>query len=394
MLELTAKKIIDKYHPIIIGVLSADGVSGIKESLSTVLETKFSVRTSRAVAVAESVYEEILGIKKSEFSSTFLFKIVPLLFFKKDFPEVVILEFSASDRDSIKKLGKIGINFDFLIIGSIAGNSGKLTDVRNLLKIVSKKTKIIINRDDKNFARISAELKEGHSTYSAEKSDACVYALAMAQGNNKWLMNNGKIGITFKICHRSNTVPVRLEKIIGKGYVSSIVASYPVGLALGMNLVEISEALQNYKGIPGKMNLIPGIKNTMIISETGDIACDSVKEAISVFKKISNRRKVAVVGDILKLGGDAEQYHRKIGRSIAAAGAEVLIAVGERAIFVRDEAIKAGIKENNIFMFDEEEISQAGIFVQDKIKENDLILVIGSRELNTDKIIKEIMAVF
>ncbi len=391
MIEFITKKIINRYHPKIIGVISADGLSGIKESLFSILQKKYTVRASRAIKKTETAYEEIIGIGKSDFSSALLFKIMPLLLLNKNFPEIIVLEFSVSDKENIKKIGKLGINFDFLIIDSTGENGGRLADLRNLIKIFGEKTKIIINKDNKNLTKLSGELKF-FSSYSAEKSSADIYALALSQGTNKWLMLNGKIGLSFKACVKSNTVPVRMEKVAGKEYVSAAIAGYSAGLALGMNLVEISEALQNYRGINGKMNVTPGIKNTLIINQTKYVSCDYIKEAISVFKKVENRRKVAVIGDILNLGKNTEMFHRKIGRALALAGTEILIAVGERAVFVKDEAIKAGIKENNIYVFSENEIKKTGIFIQDLMKEKDVLLVTGSEELNMEKIIKEIKA--
>lgn len=391
MTEFAAKKILKKYRPKIIGILSADGYSGIKESLSAVLGKKFSIRTGRADGDANTVYEEVLGARKPDFFPALLFNLIPLYLFKKNFPEVIILEFSSAEKDSIKKISDLGIDFDYLIINSIAGNGGKLADLRNLIKSAGDKPKIIINKDDKSLAKLNGELKN-YTGYSLKKGNADIYALALSQGANKWLMCNGKIGLSFKICTGSTTVPVRMERVIGKEYVMAAIASYPVGLALGMNLVDISESLQNYGGVSGKMNIIPGIKDTLIINETRDISCDYIKEALGVFKKAEHRRKVAVFGDILNLGKDAEDFHRKIGRFLAGAGTEILVAIGTRAVFMKDEAVKAGMAEKNIHIFSEDEIEKTGIFIQNLMKEKDILIVGGSEELHLKKIIKEIMA--
>lgn len=391
MTEFAAKKILKKYHPKIIGVLSADGYSGIKESLAAVLENKFSVRAGRAVEDANTVYEEVLGIKKPDFFPALLFNFLPLYLFKKNFPEVIILEFSSAGKDSIKRINDLGIEFDYLIINAIAGNGGKLADLKNLIKNVKDKSKIIINKDDKSLAKLNGELKN-YTGYSLKKGNANIYALALSQGANKWLMCNGKIGLSFKICIGSTTVPVRMERVIGKEYVVSAIASYPVGLALGMNLVDISESLQNYGGVSGKMNIIPGIKDTLIINETRNISCDYIKEVLGVFKKMEHRRKIAVFGDILNLGIDTETFHRKIGRFLAGAGAEILVTIGTRGVFMKDEAIKAGMNEKNIYIFSEDEIEKAGIFIQNLMKEKDVLIVSGSEELRMEKIIKEIRA--
>jgi UDP-N-acetylmuramyl pentapeptide synthase len=59
-----------------------------------------------------------------------------------------------------------------------------------------------------------------------------------------------------------------------------------------------------------------------------------------------------------------------------------------RAKFIAEGAIIKGMKKENIFSFNTPE--EAGISLQNEIKEGDLILIDGSKELAMEKIIKEI----
>jgi len=53
-------------------------------------------------------------------------------------------------------------------------------------------------------------------------------------------------------------------------------------------------------------------------------------------------RRVAVVGDMLELGEQTERCHRELGRKLANAKVDVVVAVGPSASWVAEEAVKAG----------------------------------------------------
>ena len=71
-------------------------------------------------------------------------------------------------------------------------------------------------------------------------------------------------------------------------------------------------------------------------------------------------------------------------------GVDKLIVVGERSRDIARGAKNAGMKKNDIFHFSNTDL--AGRFIQERIKEGDLILIKGSQGMRMEKIVKEIMA--
>jgi UDP-N-acetylmuramoyl-tripeptide--D-alanyl-D-alanine ligase len=55
----------------------------------------------------------------------------------------------------------------------------------------------------------------------------------------------------------------------------------------------------------------------------------SMRAALDDLALSADGRRVAVLGDMLELGADAERFHRELGRQAHAAGVELLITVGE-----------------------------------------------------------------
>ncbi len=195
--------------------------------------------------------------------------------------------------------------------------------------------------------------------------------------------------ITFKLNYKGSAVPVKLNNILGKHQIYPILAATAVGIGFKLNLVEIVEGLKSYQVLPGRMKLLKGIKNTIIIDDTYNAALLSVIAAIDAMKNFTDRRKIVVLGDMLEIGKYAPEAHQRVGRK-ASEVADMIFTVGERAKFIAQAARDKGFSPDKIFEFSTSD--EAKKVVQDKIKEGDVILVKGSRLIKMEKVVKEIMA--
>lgn len=195
-------------------------------------------------------------------------------------------------------------------------------------------------------------------------------------------------GTNFKINYEGNIVPVWLEKLFGKEQVYAALSAICVGELLGLNLVEISAALKSYRGYPGRMKLIEGIKKTWILDDSESAHPLSMSESLDVLKKIEvPGRKIAVLGDIIGIGKYTVESHEAVGEKIKGA-ADLLFAVGPRAKFYAEGAKKKGMAKNNIFYF--YETKEAGLALQKELQKGDLVLVDGGREMKMSDIVREI----
>ena len=90
-------------------------------------------------------------------------------------------------------------------------------------------------------------------------------------------------------------------------------------------------------------------------------------------------RRVAVLADMMELGPDEEGYHREVGEAAAAAGIDLLIAVGERAA-----AYAAGAGGLASVHFATVEDALAG--VAGHLADGDVVLLKGSRSMGLERI--------
>src|SRR5438876_10379938 len=95
------------------------------------------------------------------------------------------------------------------------------------------------------------------------------------------------------------------------------------------------------------------------------------------------KRRVVIAGEMLELGLHEREMHREAGREIARLGIDVLWGVRGLAAEMVTAASEPGMKTTRFF----ESSEAAAAAALDQVSEGDLILVKGSRSVETDKIV-------
>ena len=317
-----------------------------------------------------------------------------LLFFLKR-PKVVVVTGEEKDcaREALFEVLKphFKIGKDVLLLkenGRFFLKRSKLP----ILIITSGKTDLVSVLPDRGFLVLNSDDQSAREIKN--KSSRLTFgfsAKADIRATDDALTHFPGMGTNFKINHQGNTVPVWLEETFGKEQIYSALAAVAAGKLLGLNLVEISESLKNYRSLPGKMRLIPGIKNCWILDDAARASLSSMKEALDILAKIpiEQGRKIAVLGDVLGTDKYAPEFHEAIGEK-AAKTVNLLFTIGNKARFFAEGAFKKGMPKEKVFSFST--IKEAGLVLQKEIKENDLILVDGSKEMSMMDLVEEIKA--
>jgi UDP-N-acetylmuramoyl-tripeptide--D-alanyl-D-alanine ligase len=196
-------------------------------------------------------------------------------------------------------------------------------------------------------------------------------------------------GISFRLGYKGSFVPVILNGVISKANAYALSAAAAVGAALNLNLVEIAEAMSNFKPPPGRLNIISGIKNSWILDDTYNASPDSMNLALETLKEIQAKRKIVVLGDMLELGEYSEEAHLLIGQNVFQY-ADAFFAIGPKMKFAYDEAEKNHMEKDKICWFNTSQ--EACLMIQNYIQEGDVILIKGSRGMHMEQIVEEIKA--
>jgi UDP-N-acetylmuramoyl-tripeptide--D-alanyl-D-alanine ligase len=104
-------------------------------------------------------------------------------------------------------------------------------------------------------------------------------------------------------------------------------------------------------------------------------------------------RRIAVLGEMLELGVHAQMLHEECGRAAAAAGLSVLVTVGADAVQALGRAaIAAGMPESSVHHAATS--AEAAEIAVTLVRQNDLVLVKGSRGTKTELVVERLADVF
>ena len=396
ILAVLAKWTLRKYQPGIVGITGTVGKTSTKEAVVAVL------RQIRRVRASSSNFNNEIGLPLTILGSWekiggwfFWIKVILVSFLRifigGSYPEILVLEYGADRPGDIRYLTElakpqIGV---VTAIGDIPVHvefyTGPDAVAREKSRLVESLPAIgfsILNYDDEAVYEMKEKTRAHVITFGFGES-------AEVRINNfEYRSEDGKpLGISFKLEYGGSFVPVRIDNAFGKAQAYAAAAAASVGLAFGMNLVKISEALGYYQAPQRRGRMIPGVKETYIFDDTYNASPLSMHAAIDTIKSFKAKRKIAVLGDMLEIGKYAIEAHEQIGR-FAEKVFDILVTVGPRAKFIAESANKAGMARKNIFSFDTAD--EAKITVQDILRKGDLVLVKASRALELDKIVEEI----
>lgn len=400
ILKILAKAVLKKYKPVIIAITGSVGKTSTKEAIYHVLKTHWGEHRVRR---NQRNYNNEIGVPLTIFGletggrSIFLWgvrfiKIFYMIIFRVSYPQFVIIEMGADRPGDIKylvnfvhpkiavitALGEIPVHVEFFTSPQQVGQEKK-----KLISCLKEDEIAILNYDDEDVRQMGEDIKAKVLSFGLkEKAD-----IRATNYDNKG---------NFKLEFEGSSVPAKLINILGIQHLYLALAAAAVGIVFNMNLVEIAEALKEFRPLPGRMRLIKGIKNTLIVDDSYNAALLSMEAALESLKGFEENlpagrqgRKIVVLGDMLEIGQYAPEAHQIVGKK-AADIADLIFTVGIRSKFIAESAVRAGFPQNRIFQFMTSD--EAAKVVQKEMKEGDIVLVKGSRVMKMEKIVKEIMS--
>jgi UDP-N-acetylmuramoyl-tripeptide--D-alanyl-D-alanine ligase len=413
ILRILGRLTIWRYEPKIIGITGSVGKTSAKVAIATVLGKEHRVRIASGnlnndlgmplTILGDWTPEELKLVSRDTPRGTATFR--KLFFWIKvlsvsayrvvvkapDYPEVLILEYGADRPGDIKYLLRIARPSIGIItaVGDVpvhvefyAGPQEVAREKGRLIDGIPTTGFAILGADDDTVMRLKDRTRAKVITYGFHQGAD----LRIVRFENH-IEEARPIGISFKIEYGGSFVPVRINGVFGKTHALAAGAAATVGLIFGMNLVKISEALESYVPAGSRMELVPGVKHTLVIDDAYNASPLSMRAALETLKDLPAERKVAVLGDMLEIGKYTTEAHEQIGH-LAGEIVDVLVTVGARAKFIVEGAKEIGMKKSNIYSFDTAE--EAIEPLKDHLKKGDLVLVKGSHAMELDKIVAEI----
>ena len=174
----------------------------------------------------------------------------------------------------------------------------------------------------------------------------------------------------------------------GRHNLMNALAAAAVAVCFEMTAGEIASAL---KGVtPAKMRgeVIDFAAGFTVVDDSYN---SNPRSLLSIVRAIADStakalRRIVIAGEMLELGPEGARMHREAGEEIARAGIDSLWGVRGLAHEMVEGALSAGMSKGQARYFETSE--QAGAAICEEARMGDLVLVKGSRGVETDKVVK------
>jgi UDP-N-acetylmuramoyl-tripeptide--D-alanyl-D-alanine ligase len=182
--------------------------------------------------------------------------------------------------------------------------------------------------------------------------------------------------------------------LLGMGNLLNLLAATAVAVEMGVSVDAIAAraAAMRPAARRGELLRLPG--GITLVDDSYNSSPAALKNSLeTIAAATGSARKVAILGEMLELGAHADRLHAECGRAAAAAGLDLLIAVGgDPARRLADAARDAGMSVAAVLHVATS--AEAADLAKQKVRPGDLVLVKGSRGLRTDLVVDRLKVEF
>ena len=347
---------LQKYRIPVVGVTGSVGKTSTKDMISAVLSAKYNVLKSTGNHNNEiGMPLTVLGMEKED--------------------GIAVLEMGMSAFGELHYLAEIAkpdaaviTNIGMSHIENLGSQEGILKAKLEICDFFTGDNVLFVNGDDRFLKNVDGDFE----IVRYGKGENC----AIRAENIEDL---GIEGSRFTLVFDGKKYPVCV-KAPGIHNVYNAMAAIGIGAHFGVTAEEAVRAVLDARLTDMRMT-VEHAGDVMILKDFYNAAPDSVRASLSVLKTVGDRRRVAVLGDILEMGAFAEEEHKKLGKAVFE-NADVLITAGKNAHFIAQGAKDAGMRD--VISFDDTDAAAENILKYKK--PGDCVLIKASRGMKFEKI--------
>lgn len=362
----------EKLAPKVLAITGSNGKTTTKEMVAAIMaQGKLDGQSLRGrVLKTEGNFNNLVGLP------------LTLLRLTKNH-RVAVVELGTNHPGEIQRLAEIA-DPDIGVITSVA--AAHLEGLKNLAGVAREKGAlyrhvrrdgtIAVNLDDRWVRRLGAKFPGKKLTYGAA-----------GQLRARSLRLRDAQGVAFDLRHGRRQARIRLN-YLGRHNVTNALGAAAVALGAGVSLAAVRRGLAQAKPFAMRMQR-ENWRGIGIVNDSYNANPGSMEAALETLALIGGRgKKIAVLGDMFELGNQSGKEHRKLGRVAAQAKIHQLYLLGEQARQVRNGALRAGMKSDQVIIgADHGEVARR---LRRQLRRGDWLLVKGSRGMKMEKVLQEL----
>jgi len=355
----------------IVAVTGSNGKTTTKELIAAVLATQYRVSKSGGNLNND------LGLPLS------------LLRFD-DQAEIGVLEMGMNHAGEIRELAKIAEPS----VGVVTNvNPAHLEHFSSVDEIALAKRELIdglptdgvavLNADDERVSRFAGQHPGRTVTFGIDR-EADFQAVDVE--------TLGARGVRFRLVEKSpaERAPVPFSSPLpGRHNISNILAAIAAASVFDIGPESLADVISQFRprGMRGEVLETSGV---LFLNDCYNSNPRAVHEMLEVLRQTSAKRKIAVLGEMRELGPDSADLHRAIGREVAGAGINMLVAVSGLARETAKEAVRCGLPRSAVHFF--EDAGAGGNFLATSLTAGDAVLFKGSRGVGLETALDAVLA--
>ncbi|MCF6746549.1 UDP-N-acetylmuramoyl-tripeptide--D-alanyl-D-alanine ligase [Blastococcus sp. KM273128] len=172
--------------------------------------------------------------------------------------------------------------------------------------------------------------------------------------------------------------PVSL-RVVGEHQVANALSAAGAALAVGLEPAAVAAALSGAEPRSRwRMEIDRRADGVTVVNDAYNANPESMRAALAALAGLAGTRRIAVLGGMAELGPDADAEHERLGRDAAAAGVDLVVAVGADAVGIAGGATAAGRRagEESVHVPDR---AAALALLSGVLRPGDVVLVKASR---------------
>ena len=387
-LEIYVKKYFKKHPEVkLIVVAGSVGKTSTKTAIATVLSEKYRVRMhdgnhnthiSAPLAILGVDYPtEIRGLG----AWLTVFKAARIRIAEPSDVDVIVQELGTDRIGEIPHFGKY-LRPDIGVVTAVSSEHMEFFKTidnvaREELAVANFSKLALINRDDIDGKYAEYLTNPSIDTYGTN-GNAEYYFI-----DEDFTVEDGYKG-QFFAPELPDSVTAQI-KLLGNHMLRPAIAAGAVALKLGLTPDELITGLLKINAVPGRMNVLRGLENSIIIDDTYNSSPLAAVCALQALYSLNVPQRIAVLGSMNELGDSSAVEHQAIGKLCDPAELAWVITVGEEAnnyiakvaelrgcqVKVCKNALEAGAFVHGIMESGAAILfkgSQSGIFLEEAVK--------------------------
>ncbi|MFC1653647.1 UDP-N-acetylmuramoyl-tripeptide--D-alanyl-D-alanine ligase [Patescibacteria group bacterium] len=333
-LRFFAKLQLKKINPKIIGITGSVGKTSTRNAVEAVLKNTGIVKISKKANSETGIPLNILGIKIRDYSYIDWIRILVLapvkLVLNWEKVDTYIVEMGIDSPHPPKNMSylltilkpHVGVflnaqavhsePFDHLIEEDQKSDREKKArelignEKGKLITSLPENGTSVLNIDDENVSKFISLTKANIITFGYDDRAAVQIENVIPTLKGTW----------FSFKHHN-----QMEKFVfptaalGNAFGYTFAAAISVGISQGLSLDECVQNLKTYYKLPkGRMSLIPGINQSIIIDSSYNASTIPMIDALNTLNAIAPGRKIALLGDMREMGEESELAHQAVAK--------------------------------------------------------------------------------